>query len=1403
MLKQVTKIMMCLMAFGLWASSASAQSAIKYKFAVSNGTYTSISGTGTSVPGAQGDDVGANITGLPAFTVDGVSYTNARMISNGSIILYNTTAPTTTSNYTPLSTASGGGTSTVVIAPFGRDLNINNFAGTAWWQQVGNEIVFEWKDYNRYGSTGEKINFQARLNTSTGAISFVYGSFTLGTSTTACQIGFKTNGTVASNWATDINNLMLDVTGSLNTCTWSDVVTGNANTSTVYLNTANPGVSPSNGLTYTWTPQANPEPVRTFAAVTGITLSGATVSWTAPTGATQYNVQYRQAGNCGWTNYTGNPVSGTSVSLTGLSSSTSYQVRVQAVNGSNTSIWSHIPGTTGGTSNGYALSGTFSTLCNSASLPWSEGFESMSGVGVGAFPNCWAFENISGTNPGTANDNTTYREPHTGTNFAYSQWSSTNWIFTPGFDLQAGASYTFSFWVREKYSNSTNFQIDVAYGSAQSSAAMTNVLQSGYNTSNAANWTQLTYTVTPAATGTYYFGVKSVCTNSTPWYVSYDDFSMTPPPACNNSTAYGSVAAPTTPTPITITTCNYAGEYATVTGCVAGQQYTFSATGGAGNFLTIRQGTPGGTVLGSGTSPVTVTCTANGSLYMHINTNAACGTDASCHTSTVVCASCTAPPAGCTNSSSYLSVSAPTTPTPITISTCIYAGEYNTVTNCVSGNQYTFTATGGSGNYITIHQGTAGGTIIGAGPSPLTVTCTANGSLYCHINTNSSCGTDASCHTNTVACASCPACTPSITVTETSGTANDGIICSGTSATLSVGAGTSYLWSNGATTQSITVSPAATTAYSVTVTGGSCAGTASRTITVNPTPTATSGSNSPVCVGATLNLTSSGGATYSWSGPGGWTSTLQNPTRTNATAAMAGTYTVTVTSAAGCTATATTDVVVSALPSAVAKADPNPVCTGHFAQLFASGGVSYAWSGPNGFSSTQQSPGLGLAQSNMAGTYTVTVTNESGCSSTASVNLVVNNSPNGTASISTNFACVGSTVQLNASGGQNYMWRGPGGFISNQQNPVINVTSHVQGGEYWVTISNSNGCYQQFVFKLEVGYPPAATASHDQSTACTGSTLKLFGSGVGTYLWTGPAGFTSTQQNPVIANVTPANSGNYTLKVTATNGCSATAVTTVNVVAPPNLAAWADDYDICEFSTAYFHATGASNYEWIGPWGYYSSFQNPVLFYVPTYMTGTYTVKGTGPTGCAANKSFDLRVYQDINGTISATPNPVLLGGTLQLSATGGTSYLWTGPGGFYSTQADPVVNNFNKNNAGIYTVIITNQGGCELTLFVTVNLALPVQGGDVENFTVSTTQIVEGLVFPNPTNNYITLQRHTESSVVYSIIDMHGKVIVKNATTDNGQVNVEALAPGAYNVLWSQPGVAKDAFRGNFIKVK
>jgi hypothetical protein len=104
-----------------------------------------------------------------------------------------------------------------------------------------------------------------------------------------------------------------------------------------------------------------------------------------------------------------------------------------------------------------------------------------------------------------------------------------------------------------------------------------------------------------------------------------------------------SVAINTAGGVVTISTCNYAGEYSVITGAVSGQtlQFTYSLTGG---FITVRSGSVGGPVLASGNSPLSFNNTFTGTLYVHWNTDSACGSNATCSTTTVQCTSCTPPP---------------------------------------------------------------------------------------------------------------------------------------------------------------------------------------------------------------------------------------------------------------------------------------------------------------------------------------------------------------------------------------------------------------------------------------------------------------------------------------------------------------------------------------------------------------------------------------------------------------------------------------------------------------------------------------------------------------------------------------------------------------------------------------
>ncbi len=150
--------------------------------------------------------------------------------------------------------------------------------------------------------------------------------------------------------------------------------------------------------------------------------------------------------------------------------------------------------------------------------------------------------------------------------------------------------------------------------------------------------------------------------------------------------------------------------------------------------------------------------------------------------------------------------------------------------------------------------------------------------------------------------------------------------------------------------------------------------------------------------------------------------------------------------------------------------------------------------------------------------------------------------------------CAGESFVLNGNpsggfGGYIHQWTGDTSPLSSTtvQSPTFSTTTP---GTYVLTytVVDGAGCSASDTVFVTVYPLPVATASNS-GPYCEGDTIELFGGppGMESYLWYGPGGFTSSEQNPVIPGATVAQSGTYTLVVVDTNGCSDTAYTDVSV----------------------------------------------------------------------------------------------------------------------------------------------------------------------------------------------------------------------------------------------------------------
>ncbi len=612
----------------------------------------------------------------------------------------------------------------------------------------------------------------------------------------------------------------------------------------------------------------------------------------------------------------------------------------------------------------------------------------------------------------------------------------------------------------------------------------------------------------------------------------------------------------------------------------------------------------------------------------------------------------------------------------------------------------------GTPNYTTYwYQGSLSSTPIDTNQATITVCPTSSTTYYAQVVYNCCTGLDVIVNDSVT-----------VNVNNSIGlaiTPSAPSICNGNSVTLNATCTdptATYQWSGGGpATSTYTVTPTSTTTYTVTATTTMCTTHTPVTVTVNPNPSTITGNNSPICAGSDLNITyADAGDTYVWSGPNGFSSSDQNPTITGATPSATGTYYVTVTTPAGCTANAQTSATVNPNPVATASSN-SPVCTGNTLNLTSGGGTSYNWSGPNGFTSTNQNPTISGVTSLATGTYLVTVTGVGGCTDTTHTVVLINVTP--TPTISNNSPlCAGDTLKLTAGGGSGYNWSGPSGFTSTLQNPTLLNTTVSESGNYVVTVTDINGCFATTQTAVTINPLPVATITSN-SPVCFGNTLNMNTGGGSTFVWAGPNGFSNTTQNPSITPVVFADAGVYSVTVTGIGGCSSTNQMTVVVNPNPTYTSVVDSVKCHGGATGSITLTPSGGTQ---PYSYTWNPSEPNSPAVTSLLAGTYHVTVTDNNGCDTTGSFT--VYQPQSVVLSLNPTnekcPGNCNGLINSNVSGGTgSFTYNWGGG----QHTPNISNLCVGN---YSLTVTDANGCTASSSNSVATSWSVNA----SFTVSDT---------------------------------------------------------------------------------
>jgi gliding motility-associated-like protein len=548
------------------------------------------------------------------------------------------------------------------------------------------------------------------------------------------------------------------------------------------------------------------------------------------------------------------------------------------------------------------------------------------------------------------------------------------------------------------------------------------------------------------------------------------------------------------------------------------------------------------------------------------------------------------------------------------------------------------------------------------------------------------------------------------------------ILCEGESILLNSinnAPGTTCQWTGPCGFQSTTCSPAPifnatdcnSGVYQLVVSNNGCESTpATVAVTVVDVPakpfvTNTTSAVNPACEGESVVLTATpvmGAISYQWTTP--VFTTLSTPTHVLTLQNVelvkdAGQWTVkAIGNPCESFPSEPTTVHIVTKPQAVtATANPTGICEGQSLQLSgssASPNVNYLWTYPSGQTDAQQNPVIGNITSNQEGVYVLQVTNQFGCTSTASAQVEVFERVQITGISSNAPSCVSGPINVQLSstlfplndGTYQFLWTGPNSFVSTQPSAIIPNATFSNSGAYTLVVTNAEGCSSlpstvnvQIPEILPTPNQPQMSAS---SALCEGDAITfsasptLPGPNV-SYVWHTPTGLYSTSvPSFTINDLTVADAGAYSVQYRSGDCLSGISGSTTLVVNAAPLIQPASNSPVCEGETIELslNCTPGASYEWTGPGGFTSGVCNPVIVNAsPAVNAGTYTVRKR-VSGCwsdVAVLNIEIKPEPETPTAVNAGPycagsENVMLSVTPN-SATPGAMYTW------YNTSGVPI----------------------------------------------------------------------------------------------------------------------------------